>query len=33
MPQESHLESLIEHDPAILVEPILLIGRQVPVGH
>jgi hypothetical protein len=30
---ESRLEDLIESDPAILGEPLLLIGRQVPTGY
>lgn len=30
---ESTLESLIESDPQILGEPVMLIGRQVPTAH
>lgn len=33
MPLESRLEELIEADPAILGEPLLFIGRQVPTAH
>ncbi|EXG82376.1 endonuclease NucS domain-containing protein [Cryptosporangium arvum] len=33
VPLESQLEQLIETDPAILGEPLLLIGRQVPTGY
>lgn len=33
MPLESRLEELIESDPAILGEPLLFIGRQVPTAH
>lgn len=33
MPTERQLEDLIEHDPAILGEPLLLIGRQVPTDY
>lgn len=33
MPLESRLEELIEADPAILGEPLLFIGRQVPTEH
>lgn len=33
MPLESRLEELIEADPAILGEPLLFIGRQVPTDH
>jgi len=33
MPLESRLEALIEADPTILGEPMLLIGRQVPTAH
>lgn len=32
MPLESRLEELIESDPAILGEPVLFIGRQVPTA-
>ena len=32
-PLESRLEELIESDPAILGEPLLLIGRQVPTDY
>ena len=32
-PLESRLEDLIESDPAILGEPLLLIGRQVPTDY
>ena len=30
---EATLENLIESDPEVLGEPLLLIGRQVPTGH
>lgn len=33
MPLESRLEALIEADPAILGDPLLFIGRQVPTAH
>lgn len=33
MPLESRLEDLIEADPAILGEPLLFVGRQVPTAH
>jgi hypothetical protein len=33
MPLEARLEELIEADPAILGEPLLFIGRQVPTAH
>lgn len=33
MPLESRLEKLIEAEPAILGEPLLFIGRQVPTAH
>lgn len=33
IPLESRLEELIEADPAILGEPVLFIGRQVPTAH
>ncbi|MFE1854703.1 endonuclease NucS domain-containing protein [Streptomyces sp. NPDC007148] len=33
MPLESRLEALIEADPEILGDPLLLIGRQVPTSH
>jgi len=33
MPLEARLEELIEADPAILGEPVLFIGRQVPTAH
>ncbi|MEV6995616.1 endonuclease NucS domain-containing protein [Streptomyces sp. NPDC093228] len=33
MPLESRLEALIEADPGILGDPLLLIGRQVPTSH
>jgi hypothetical protein len=33
MPTESRLEELIEGDPTVLGEPVLLIGRQVPTAH
>ena len=33
MPLEARLEQLIEADPAILGEPLLFIGRQVPTAH
>ncbi|MDX3265572.1 endonuclease NucS [Streptomyces sp. MI02-2A] len=33
MPLESRLEALIEADPEILGNPLLLIGRQVPTSH
>lgn len=33
MPLESRLEELIEADPAILGEPLLFVGRQVPTTH
>jgi hypothetical protein len=33
MPSESRLENLIESDPAILGEPLLIIGRQVITGY
>lgn len=33
MPLEAKLEVLIEKDPAILGEPLLFIGRQVPTAH
>jgi hypothetical protein len=29
MPTEAQLEDLIESDPLILVDPLLIIGRQV----
>ena len=32
-PLESRLEDLIQSDPTILGEPLLLIGRQVPTAH
>jgi hypothetical protein len=32
MPTEARLEELIEADPAILGEPLLIIGRQVPTS-
>ncbi len=30
---EAHLESYIESDPAMLGEPLLIVGRQVPTAH
>jgi hypothetical protein len=33
MPLESRLEEIIESDPAMLGEPLLLIGRQVPTAY
>ncbi|MDP2014325.1 MAG: hypothetical protein Q8L05_08880, partial [Actinomycetota bacterium] len=33
MPSEARLETLIEADPAILGQPLLLIGRQVTTSH
>ena len=33
MPLEKTLEGLIERDPTILGEPLLIIGRQVPTAH
>jgi hypothetical protein len=33
LPFESRLEELIEGDPTVLGEPVLLIGRQVPTAH
>src|SRR5260370_34356309 len=33
VPLESRLEQLIESDPAILGELLLIIGRQVPTAH
>ena len=33
MPTEERLEDLIEQDPAVLGQPLLLIGRQVPTSH
>jgi hypothetical protein len=33
IPLESRLEELLESDPAILGEPLLLIGRQVPTAY
>jgi len=33
MPLEARLEELIEADPAILGQPLLFIGRQVPTAH
>lgn len=33
MPTERQLEDLIEHDPAILGDTLLLIGRQVPTDY
>lgn len=32
MPLESKLEGLIEADPSMLGQPLMLIGRQVPTG-
>src|SRR4051812_3269682 len=32
VPLEKTLEDLIEHDPDILGEPLIIIGRQVPCG-
>ena len=32
-PLEKALEDLIEHDPNILGEPLMIIGRQVPTSH
>jgi hypothetical protein len=32
-PLESRLEELIQSDPTILGEPLLVIGRQVPTAH
>lgn len=33
VPLEKALEDLIEHDPDILGEPLMIIGRQVPTAH
>ena len=33
MPLENHLERLIESDPSLLGERLLLVGRQVPTSH
>lgn len=33
MPSEQRLEDLIESDPSVLGEPLLIIGRQVPTSH
>lgn len=33
IPLEARLEELVEADPAILGEPLLFIGRQVPTAH
>ena len=33
MPSEKRLEDLIETDPSVLGQPLLLIGRQVPTSH
>ncbi|HZL06319.1 MAG TPA: hypothetical protein VFE45_13050 [Coriobacteriia bacterium] len=33
MPSEKRLEDLIETDPSVLGQPLLLIGRQVPTVH
>jgi len=33
MPAEKRLEDLIESDPSVLGEPLLVIGRQVPTQH
>ena len=33
VPLEKTLEDLIEHDPDILGEPLMVIGRQVPTAH
>ncbi|MCY1138114.1 endonuclease NucS [Actinoplanes sp. Pm04-4] len=33
VPLEKTLEDLIEHDPDILGEPLMIVGRQVPTAH